>query len=340
VTDAALPLTPQEADRRAGFMAAALAYVIWGFLPLYLKLVAFAGPAEVLGQRILWSIPAATIAMLIMSGGVRPAWRELRAALTPKMLLTLTASSVFIFVNWGLYVYLVLSERVIESALAYFLAPLVAVAVGVIFFKERITAPQVIALALALVGVIVQGWALGAPPWMALALCATWSAYAVIRKRAPVPAAVGMLIETLALAPVAAGLLWWSAQQAPLGFSNGWDAALLLALAGPATAIPLMAFAFGARRVTFVTLGLLQFLAPTLQFATGILFGEPFTFLRGVSFALIWAGLGFFSWDVLRRARAAPRPAEPATPTADTVAAAADIPAAKTNPQPTRAPAK
>jgi chloramphenicol-sensitive protein RarD len=303
MTDAALPLSPQDADRRAGFIAAASAYVIWGFLPLYLKLIAFAGPAEVLGQRILWSIPAAVVAVIIMSGGGARALRDIRAALTPKMLTTLTVSSAFIFVNWGLYVWLVLSHRVIESALAYFLAPLVAVAVGVLFFKERITTPQVIALGLALFGVVVQGFALGAPPWMALALCATWSTYAVIRKRAPVPAAVGMLIETLALAPVALGLLWWSAQQAPLAFTSGWDSALLLSLAGPATAIPLMAFAFGARRVSFVTLGLLQFLAPTLQFATGILFGEPFTVLRGVSFALIWAGLGFFSWDVLRRAR-------------------------------------
>ena len=310
MTDAAMSLSPQDAEKRAGFIAAAGAYVIWGFLPLYLKLVAFAGPAEVLGQRILWSIPAAMIAIFVMSGGARQGLRELRAALTPKMLLTLTTSSVFIFVNWGLYVYLVLSERVIESALAYFLAPLVAVAIGVLFFKERITTPQIIALGLALFGVVVQGWALGAPPWMALALCATWSTYAVIRKRAPVPAAVGMLIETLALAPVAAGLLWWSAQQTPLGFTSGWDAALLLALAGPLTAIPLMAFAFGARRVTFVTLGLLQFLAPSLQFTTGILFGEPFSVLRGVSFALIWVGLVFFAWDTLRRARAVPPLAE------------------------------
>jgi chloramphenicol-sensitive protein RarD len=305
MTDAALPLSPQDAERRAGFIAAASAYVVWGFLPLYLKLVSFAGPPEVLGQRILWSIPAAVIAMFVMSGSAKQALTELRAALTPKMLATLVTSSLFIFINWAIYVWLVLNHRVIESSLAYFLAPLVAVAVGVLFFKERITTPQIIALALALVGVVVQGVALGAPPWMALALCATWSVYAVIRKRAPVPAAVGMLIETLALAPLAIGLLWWSAQHAPLAFSTGWTEAILLALAGPATALPLMAFAFGARRVTFVTLGLLQFLAPTLQFATGILFGEPFGPLRAASFVLIWAGLVFFSWDTLRRARIA-----------------------------------
>ncbi len=294
--------TISAADRRAGFIVAAGAYVAWGFLPLYLKLIAFADVRELFSQRILWAIPAAFAAALAMSGW-RQGWREIGAALRPRMLLTLIASAAFIFVNWGLYVWLVLQERVIESSLAYFLAPLVSVGVGVLFFRERITTPQLIALALALAGVIVQGMALGAPPWMALALCATWSAYAVIRKRAAVPAATGLLIECLAMAPVAAGLLFWAASEAPLAFANGWEQALLLALAGPVTAFPLMAFAFGARRVSFTALGLLQFVAPSLQFATGIAFGEDFTLLRGVSFALIWAGLGFFAWDTLARAR-------------------------------------
>lgn len=301
----AAPITasPSEAERRAGFLAAASAYVIWGFLPLYLKLLSAVDVREVLAQRILWAAPSAFIAVFIMSGWCL-GWREIAAAFRPRLLGTLTLSALFIFVNWGLYVYLVLHERVIESALAYFLAPLVAVAVGVMFFRERISTPQTVALALALVGVIVQGVAVGAPPWAALALCGTWSAYAVIRKRAPAPAAVGLLIESLALTPLAVGLLVWTAADAPLGFASDWSTAVLLAVAGPVTAIPLMAFAFGARRVSFVTLGLLQFLAPSLQFATGIAFGEPFTFLRGVSFALIWAGLGFFAWDTLRRARA------------------------------------
>ncbi|MGE0532677.1 MAG: EamA family transporter RarD [Hyphomonadaceae bacterium] len=305
MSEAAAPITssPSGAERRAGFIAAAAAYVMWGFLPLYLKLLSAIDVREVLAQRILWAVPSAFIAVFLMSGW-RPGWREIAAALTPRMLGTLTASACFIFVNWGMYVYLVLNERVIESALAYFLAPLVSVAIGVLFFKEAITTPRVIALGLALVGVVVQGFALGAPPWMALGLCATWSVYAVIRKRAPVPAAVGLLIESLALAPVAAGLLFWAASEAPLGFTTDWATAILLAIAGPVTAIPLMAFAFGARRVSFTTLGLLQFLAPTLQFLTGLAFGEAFTPLRAASFVLIWLGLAFFSWDTLRRAKA------------------------------------
>lgn len=292
-----------EAERRAGFVAAASAYVMWGFLPLYLKLLGSVDVREVLAQRILWAAPAAFAAVFVMSGW-RLGWREIAAALNLRLLGSLALSACFIFVNWGMYVYLVLHERVIESSLAYFLAPLVSVAVGVLFFKEKITSPQVIALALALIGVVVQGFALGAPPWMALALCATWSVYAVIRKRVAVPAAVGLLIESLALAPLAIGLLWWAASEAPLSFTSSWPMAILLAIAGPVTAIPLMAFAFGARRVSFTTLGLLQFLAPTLQFSTGIAFGESFTPLRAASFVLIWLGLAFFSWDTLRRARA------------------------------------
>jgi chloramphenicol-sensitive protein RarD len=306
MSEATAPLTaiPSEAERRAGFLSAASAYIVWGFLPLYLKLLHTVDVREVLAQRILWAAPSALIAVFVMSGR-RSGLREIATAFKPRMLGTLTISACFIFVNWGLYVYLVLNERVIESALAYFLAPLVAVAVGVLFFGEKIRTPQIIALALALVGVIVQGFALGAPPWMALALCATWSAYAVIRKRAPVPAAVGLLIESLALMPLVVGLLWWASTEAPLSFTSDWTMAILLAIAGPVTAIPLMAFAFGARRVSFTTLGLLQFLAPTLQFATGLAFGEPFTPLRAASFVLIWLGLAFFAWDTLRRARPA-----------------------------------
>ena len=305
MTEAALPLSEQDAGRRNGFIAAALAYAMWGFLPLYLKLLAFADVREVLAQRILWSVPAALLAVFAMSGA-RRGLAELGAAMKPRMLATLAISACFILVNWGLYVWLVLHERVIESALAYFLAPLVAVAVGTLFFGERISVAQVAALGLATAGVIAQGFALGAAPWAALALCATWSTYAVIRKRAAVPAATGLMVETTALAPVAAALLFWTqADVGSIAFNDGWAHATLLAVAGPVTALPLMLFAFGARRVTFTALGLLQFVAPSLQFATGIAFGEPFTAMRAASFALIWLGLGVFAWDTLRRARAA-----------------------------------
>ncbi|MEZ6023392.1 MAG: EamA family transporter RarD [Hyphomonadaceae bacterium] len=304
MSNAAMPVSPSDAERRAGFMAAALAYAIWGFLPLYLKLLSDVDVREVLSQRVLWCVPAAFGAVFLMSG-VRRGLSEIVSALKPRLLGLLALSAAFIFTNWGIYVYLVLQERVIESSLAYFLAPLVSVAIGVLFFREKITAPQFIALVLAFVGVVVQGFALGAPPWMALALCGTWSVYAVIRKRAAVPAAVGLLVETLALAPLAVVLLNLVAREGALSFGADTAHTTFLILAGPVTALPLMAFAFGARRISFVALGLLQFLAPTLQFSTGLAFGEPFTPLRAASFVLIWVGLAFFSWDTLRRARTA-----------------------------------
>jgi chloramphenicol-sensitive protein RarD len=274
---------------------------MWGLLPLYLKTVAFADVREVLGQRILWAIPSAMLALVLAAGGAG-VWRELRRAWTPAMLGTLAASGAFLFVNWSLYVWLVMQNRVIESALAYFLAPLVSVGVGA-SFGERIGPTQWLALALAGAGVLVQGIALGGLPWAALAICASWSVYSVIRKRAAVSASVGLLTETLVLVPAALGLLWWAAGDVGLRFGDDGGGAALLALAGPITAVPLLAFGFGARRVSFVTLGLLQFVAPTLQFLTGLAFGEQFTLLRGLSFVLIWFGLALFAWNSLSRAR-------------------------------------
>lgn len=303
MSEAALPAeAPGEAERRTGLIATAAAYMIWGFLPLYLKLVGFADVREVLGQRILWCVPAA-LAAVFFTAGWAGGWRDLKIAFRPRMLLTLLASACFIFMNWGLYVWLVLHERVIESSLAYFLTPLVSIAVGTLFFGERITLPQAAALGVAAAGVVTQGFALGAPPWMALGLCATWSTYVVIRKNAVVSSATGLFVESTVLAPIAIGLVMWTAADGMLSFADSAPHALLLALAGPVTAAPLILFAFGARRVTFVAIGLLQFLAPSIQFAIGLSAGEPFTPLRAMSFGLIWLGLAIFCWDVLRRAR-------------------------------------
>jgi len=287
-------------DRRAGLIAAASAYLIWGFLPVYFKLVGFADAREILGMRILWSVPAALVAVAFTSGG----FAQLRPALQPKMLLTLAASALFIFCNWAIYVYAVTSERVMEAALAYFLAPLVNVGMGVAFFSERLSRAQLAALVLAALGVIAQGIAMGSAPILPIALCATWSLYALIRKQAPVSSAAGLFVETCWLIVPSAALIFWTAQTAQVAFDDNAGQALLLAISGPLTAIPLMLFAIGARRLTFSALGLLQYIAPSIQFLLGLLYGEPFTALRGASFALIWAGLLFFSWDAVRKERA------------------------------------
>jgi chloramphenicol-sensitive protein RarD len=284
---------------RAGFWAAAGAYAIWGLLPLYLKQTAFASPWEVLAQRILWSAPFAALAV----AAFRASADTIAALRRPRTLWWLCASAVLVSLNWGLYVWAVANAMVIEASLAYFLTPLVQVAFGVLLFKERLTPLQIAAFVLAAAGVGLQTAAVGALPWVALVLCATWSCYGLIRKRLDVPATGGLLIETALLAPAAGALLWWLAA-APGGSGVAFDdsptAAALLALAGLATAAPLMMFAYGARRLPFTTLAVLQFIAPTLQFATGLAYGEPFSALRAAGFGVIWLGLCLYLIDMAR----------------------------------------
>jgi chloramphenicol-sensitive protein RarD len=286
-------------DIRAGFIAAFAAYAIWGVLPLYLKLVGFAGPWEVLASRILWSLPAAGLAVAF-TGGFAETWR---AAAKPGVLRALCLSSLFIAGNWAIYVWAVANAHVIEASLAYFLTPLVSVAFGVTLFGERLTKLQAGALAFAAAGIAAQAVALGAFPVVAIALCATWSMYGLVRKQAPVPAAGGLFVETLILAAPSVLGLWWLSQNGGLAFDDSTEHAMLIALSGVATALPLMLFAFGARRLKFSTLGMLQFIAPSLQFMVGVAYGEPLTPLRLASFALIWAGLFVFTWDALVRER-------------------------------------
>ncbi len=297
MTEAALPSPTDE--RRAGLMAGLFAYTVGGFLPLYLKLVGFAGPIEILGWRILWSIPAALAAIAFFGG-----FGQLNAALRPRMLATLGLSALFIFGNWSMFVWAVASGHVVEAALAYFLAPLVNVLFGVAFFGERMTRLQAGALALAAFGVIVQAAALGSPPYLAIFLCLTWSLYGLVRKQAAVASSAGLFIETIWCAPLAIGALWWVQHHGGLAFTQSAPNAIMLALLGPITAAPLIFFAVAARRLPFSTLGLLQYFGPSITFLIGVLYGEPFTMLRAVSFALIWLGLILYSLDMFRRERA------------------------------------
>lgn len=296
--------TPAQTDARLGVFTAVGAYALWGVLPIYLKAVGFADSFEILAERILFSIPAAAIVIGAMSGW-RRGWRELRAALTPRMLGTLTLSALLILCNWGIYVWAVGHGHLMESALAYFLAPLGQVVVGVIFFGERLRGAQKIALGFAALGVIVQGVALGAPPWIAIILCASWVGYAIVRRRAPVAGATGLVIEAILLAPLAIAALFWLAHGPGLKFNDSLSNGLLLTLSGPATAAPLILFAIAVRRISFATLGLLQYIAPSLQFLLGVFYGEPLSPLRIVSFALIWLGLAAFVWDSFIAYRAA-----------------------------------
>lgn len=283
-------------EARAGLLAALAACVLWGVLPLYLKGLREVPVFELLAWRIVFTVPAAAGAIWIMR---EQAGLALLKDARVWGLMALTAG--LIGVNWGVYVWAVLHGQVLQASLGYFLNPLVNIALGVLFLRERLSAIQTAAVALAALGVGVQAIGVGGLPWVTLVLAFSFAFYTLVRKRAPAGPATGLFVETLILAPVAAlVLLFWSTAGALAWPQLGLERQLLLFCAGALTATPLVLFAFGAQRLSMATLGLLQYLAPTMQFALGLTFGEAFTPTHAVSFGLILAGLSLFTFGALR----------------------------------------
>ena len=282
-----------SSPRVIAFWSALSAYVMWGLLPAFLHLFSQLPPLEVTAQRIVWTLPCAFGAAWVLGG-----LKSLRVS--PKTLLLLALSALLIGGNWLLYVWAVGQNRIVESSLGYFINPLINVAMGVAFFREKLTKWQVIAIGLATLGVLNQTFLVGAFPFVALGLAISFAAYGLVRKLAQVDPAAGLFWETIVLVgPALVTLAWFARAGVPvMGGSSGM--ALLLLTLGPATSIPLILFAVGARGLPFTTLGLLQYLAPTLQFTTGILLGEAFTPAHAVTFALIWCGLAIYSIATLR----------------------------------------
>lgn len=292
-----------SADARPAYAAALGCYVIWGLMPLLFMGQAEAGftSLEILAHRALWAAPfAAALVWLAGQGG------QVRAALAqPRLLGWLTLSTALIAVNWGVYVWATTHEATLEASLGYYLNPLLNMVVGLWLFRERIDRWGWVAIALATAGVALQALALGRPPWISLVLAFSFGAYGVIRKRVPIEAQSGLLIECLILIPFGvAYVAWLQASGAGHALETPGNAAWAL-LNGPATVIPLALFAFAARRLPLSTLGFIQFLAPTLQFGIGVLAGEAFTPLRGLSFAFIWGGAAVFAIGAWRRSRRA-----------------------------------
>lgn len=284
---------------RPALAAAFTAYTMWGLLPAYLHLFGHLPPLEVTAQRILWTVPAALVAALMFGG---------RASLkvAPRTLRLLALSAVLIGGNWLLYVWAVGQSRIVEASLGYFINPLINVALGVMLFGERLSRWQMLAIALATAGVVNQTVAVGAFPYVALALAGSFALYGLVRRQAPVEPGAGLFWESaMLLLPAMAVIGWHLAAGGPVqGGSAGM--ALLLVTLGPATAVPLILFVVGARGLPMSVLGLLQYVAPSLQFATGLALGEPFTPAHAVTFALIWAGLAVFSWATIRAQKNAP----------------------------------
>ena len=290
-------------------MAALGAYLIWGFLPVYFKVVADIEPMEVLAHRIVWAIPFGALIIF-----VRRQWSEVGGAFVdPKMMALLSLSSLFIGLNWYVYIWAIQDSRILETSLGYYINPLTNMLVGYWIFGERLRRFQKVAVVLATTGVLVLTISAGVVPWVALFLAISFTVYAAVRKKAVIGGMPGLFIETLLLLPIA--ILWFAYLHSTatiqfLGadsFTGFW-----LLMAGPATALPLLLFALAARRLPLTTISFMQFLAPTIQFFSGLYFGEPLTTAHTVCFGFIWAAAAFFIYDAVKSAKKKPLLAKPA----------------------------
>lgn len=282
---------------KEGVVAGIVAYTLWGFLPIYLKLVAFVPAVEVLAHRIVWAVPFG-----IPIIAARRQWPEVaRAVRHPRTLGALCLSAGFIAVNWLVYIWAVQSDQIFQASLGYYINPLLYVLIGVLVFRERLRTPQTLAVLLAAIGVAVLTASGGRFPVIALTLAVSFTFYGVLRSRIAVGGMPGLFIETLVLLPAAAAYLLWRDANGLGAFTLDAPATMaLLTLAGPFTVLPLLAFALAARRVQLSTIGILQFISPTLQFLVGLAYGEPLTTPHIVCFALIWIAVGVFSLDAWR----------------------------------------
>lgn len=289
-----------EDRARNGFVSALLAYTMWGFMPIYFKAVAAVPALEVLAHRVIWAVPFGALIV-----HARRQWPDVRRALAHRRTCTFLAlAAAFIAINWFAYILAVQSGHIFQASLGYYINPLMYVAIGVWFLRERLTRLQTAAVLLAAAGVAILTASGGRFPWLALVMASSFTIYGVIRSRVAVGGMPGLFVETLVLLPLAGGYLLWmmGAGAAAFGLADPGTSGLLL-LAGPLTAVPLLFFALAARRLPLSTIGIMQFIAPTLQFVMGLLYGEELTQAHAVCFACIWIAVLLFSTDAWRASR-------------------------------------
>lgn len=288
-------------EQRRGFLLGAAAYLMWGVFPLYFPLLEPAGAVEILAHRVLWSAITMVLALLLLRRR-----RQLAAIFASRRtVLLLLAASVTIAINWGTYIWGVNNGRVVEASLGYFINPLVTVLMGVIILGERLRRWQWLAMGIATIAVIGLTVEYGHPPWVSLVLAFSFGTYGLAKKQARVEAVESLTFETLLLAPLAIGfLIWLAARDSGHFLGHGAGHSLLLASTGIVTAIPLLCFGAAAIRVSMTTIGLLQYLAPILQFAIGVVvLHEDMTPMRWVGFVLVWIALAIFTVEALRHRR-------------------------------------
>jgi chloramphenicol-sensitive protein RarD len=278
-------------------LAAATCYFLWGLVPLYWRQLTEINPVELVAHRQVWSLTL-LVGIVALQRGFTAVFKALNS---PQAVAVNGLSALLLTANWLCYVWGVNSGYVIETSLGYFLVPLSNVAAGRFILHEHLRRAQIIAIALAAVGVGVMIVQHGHPPWIALAIVGTWGGYSLMRKRSPLPAVTGLTVETLLLIPFAIAFLLWQ-NHTGAGALGRVDLRthLLVLSSGVITAVPLLLFAYGARRIRLSTLGLLQYVAPTVQLIIGIwVYHEPFTSARLLSFGFIWAALVLYTADNL-----------------------------------------
>ncbi|QNN68677.1 EamA family transporter RarD [Sphingomonas lutea] len=292
---------PQDyPDARRGFLYGFGAYSLWGVLPIYFKQLTAIPSVSIVAHRILWSVPF-LLALLLMGGKTA----DLRAALANRRTLAwLALTATLIGINWLLYIYAVTSGHILAGSLGYYLNPLANVLLGRFILHERLSRLQWAAIAIAAAGVSALAVGALAQLWISLTLCVSFATYGLLRKLAPVDAVTGLTVETLLLLPLAiAWLAWHAFAGAPL-FGDNRTITLFLIMSGAATAIPLILFTAAARLIPYSTLGMLQFLAPTLQFLCAVfLYDEPFGTAHAIAFGAIWTALVLYVFSLVREAR-------------------------------------
>jgi chloramphenicol-sensitive protein RarD len=295
-------LTARDSATR-GFLFALSAYLLWGFLPFYMKAVAHIPAAEVVAHRVIWSVPVAG-ALLIWMGRTA----DIRVALrSPRTLAMGGLTAALISVNWGVYVWAIAADRALETALGYYINPLFSVFLGAVLLGEKLTRAQIAAIALAVAAVALLTWEAGGLPWVSIALALSWGFYAFFKKTLPIGPAQGFFLEILVLSiPAIAYIGWLGASGAGhFGRTGAADIWLLLGC-GLITAVPLILYANGAKLLRLSTIGIMQYIAPTMIFVIAIfIFHEPFSSTRAIAFAMIWTALAIYSWSMFFRRPAA-----------------------------------
>ena len=292
---------PDTGDSLSGFFYALAAYLLWGFLPLYMKALAHIPPVEVIAHRVIWSVPVA-LAVLVWLGRTA----ELKAALAnPRMLGMAALTATIISVNWGIYVWAIGADHALDAALGYYINPLFSIFLGAVLLGERLRGIQWLAIALVCIAVGILTWEAGQLPIIAVGLFLTWGFYAYLKRRLPIGPNQGFALEVLILLPFALGYAGWLAWSGTGHFMQGtpFDTWMLVGC-GIVTAGPLMIYANGAKRLRLSTIAIMQYIAPTMIFLTAVfLFGEPFSQVKLVAFGFIWAALAVYSLSILRRSR-------------------------------------